>query len=118
MVYIREAIVEKALITECEKRGGKAYKLTVPGRRNVPDRLLLLPGGRAIFVECKAPGQKARPAQQRELERLVALGFEAAVFDGQHMEWIFDGNPGDAPEFHPDLPTPDSGFRNRRKVKE
>ncbi|MCS5737614.1 hypothetical protein, partial [Herbiconiux daphne] len=60
MGYIREALIEKPLVLETQRRGGIAYKLTVPGRVHVPDRLLLMPGGRAIFVECKAPGQVLR----------------------------------------------------------
>lgn len=103
MAYIREAIIEKALVDECEKRGGIAYKLTVPGRASVPDRLLLLPGGRAVFVECKAPGQAPRPAQQRELARLRARGFEAYTLDSKENAWIFDNverpNLHDVPEY-------------------
>ena len=113
MAYIREVIIEKALVTETERRGGLAYKLTVPGRRNVPDRLLLLPGGRVIFVECKAPGQAVRPGQRRELERLQALGFQATVLDSPDNAWIFDG-VNEAPEvWVPDYLV-DSGYRNRR----
>lgn len=103
MAYIREAIIEKALVKECERRGGIAYKLIVPGRASVPDRLLLMPGGRAVFVECKAPGQNARPGQQRELTRLKARGFEAYTLDSTDNAWIFNAterpNPHDVPEY-------------------
>ena len=100
MAYIREATIEKALVGNAEKRGGLAYKLTVPGRRNAPDRLLIMPGGRLIFVECKAPGQKPRPGQVREIARLRGLGCEAHVLDSVDSDWIFDGLPEDWPEQH------------------
>lgn len=116
MAYIREIIIEKALVEETERRGGLAYKLTVPGRRNVPDRLLLMPGGRVIFVECKAPGEKPRAGQLRELERLRALGFQAEVLDSKESAWIFDGLQEPPEVWIPEILV-DSGYRNRRLKK-
>lgn len=78
---MRESAVETALVEAVKDRGGIAYKFTSPNRPNVPDRLVLLPGGRARFVECKAPGERPTPAQLREHQRLAALGFEVAVLD-------------------------------------
>ena len=118
MAYIREVVVEKALVKETEKRGGIAYKLTVPGRRNVPDRLLLMPGGRAIFVECKAPGERERPAQRRELARLAALGFETHVLASPDCSRIFDPDTSDQLEMWiPDYVV-DSGYNRRRRKKD
>lgn len=119
MAYIREIIIEKALVAECEKRGGLAYKLNVPGRVAVPDRLLLLPGGRAVFVECKAPGQSPRPAQQRELARLKQLGFEVYTLDTKDNAYIFEGEPAPRLEvpYIPDAFRLDSGYRNRKLKK-
>lgn len=109
MAYIREATIERALVQKTETRGGIAYKLTVPGRRNPPDRLLIMPGNRLIFVECKAPGEKPRPGQVREHNRLRALGCEVYVLDSVENDWIFDGKPEDWPEKHDEslnLPKP------------
>ncbi|SFN76128.1 hypothetical protein SAMN05216516_11918 [Izhakiella capsodis] len=88
MAYIRESTIEKHLVAEVKKAGGIAYKFVSPGRRAVPDRLVLLPGGRAVFVECKPPGEKPRPEQLREHERLRALGFTVAVLDSKNIEGI------------------------------
>lgn len=41
---IRESGVEKELVARVQGAGGEAYKFTSPGRRGVPDRLVLLPG--------------------------------------------------------------------------
>lgn len=101
MAYVREAQIEKALVAATEDRGGIAYKLTVPGRINVPDRLLILPGGRLIFVECKAPGEKPRAGQRREHERLAALGCEVYVLDSTENAWIFDGGEPEATVIEP-----------------
>lgn len=88
MAYIRESTIEKHLVAEVKKAGGMAYKFVSPGRRSVPDRLVLLPGGRAVFVECKAPGEKPRPEQLREHERLRAQGFTVIVLDSKNLEGI------------------------------
>lgn len=61
MSKVREEVIERHLVNEVKKAGGIAYKFTSPGRRGVPDRIVLLPNGKIIFVECKAPGEKPRP---------------------------------------------------------
>ncbi|MBG6240455.1 MAG: VRR-NUC domain-containing protein [Candidatus Symbiopectobacterium sp. Clec_Harlan] len=88
MAYIRESTIEKHLVAEVKKAGGIAYKFVSPGRHAVPDRIVLLPGGRLVFVECKAPGKAPRADQQREHARLRALGFTVVVLDSKNMEGI------------------------------
>lgn len=60
--------------------GGETRKVEWSGRRGAPDLLVLLPGCH-FFVEAKAPGQKPRPEQEREHERLRKAGFEVYVID-------------------------------------
>lgn len=43
--------------------GGIALKLVSPGFDGMPDRLVLLPGGKIGFVEVKVPGKEPRPLQ-------------------------------------------------------
>ncbi|MCC8364952.1 VRR-NUC domain-containing protein [Xenorhabdus sp. PB61.4] len=83
---IREDVIEKHLVNEVKKAGGIAYKFVSPGRRGVPDRICVLPNGQVIFVECKAPGEKPRPDQLREHERLRALGQTVVVLDSKNVE--------------------------------
>ena len=76
---MRESVVERAVVRAVEDAGGLALKLVSPGWAGAPDRLVLLPGGRVMFVEAKRPGEEPRPLQayrHRELER---LGFEVRV---------------------------------------
>lgn len=82
---MRESAIERRLVTEAVKRGGLAPKFVSPGLDGVPDRLLLLPGGRLAFVEVKAPGKKPRPIQRRRMEQLTALGFQVFVLDGKEQ---------------------------------
>ena len=58
-----------------------AVKFVSPGLSGVPDRLILSPGGKAAFVEVKAPGERLRPLQQKRKEQIEALGFKVYVLD-------------------------------------
>lgn len=78
---MRESPVEQKLVKEARAEGCTAYKFTSPGRRNVPDRIVLAPGGLSCFVEVKQPGAVPTKAQSREHERLRALGFTVIVLD-------------------------------------
>lgn len=93
MAYERENTIEKHLIAEVKKAGGVAYKFVSPGRRSVPDRIVLLPGGRLVFVECKAPGKPPRADQLREHERLRALGFSVVVLDSKDLSQVLPLSP-------------------------
>jgi len=55
--------------------GCQVHKYTP--RKGEPDRICLLPGGIAVFVELKRPGEKPRPEQHRALGRLRDLGYTA-----------------------------------------
>jgi hypothetical protein len=82
---MRESYIEKRLVQEVKKRGGLAMKFVSPGLDGVPDRIVLLPGGRIAFVEVKAPGQKMRPLQLRRKEQLSDLGFKVYTLDNIEM---------------------------------
>ena len=78
---MRESAIEKHLVTQVKAKGGLALKFTSPGRRHVPDRLVMLPAGRMFFAELKAPGLSATAGQAREHDRLRDLGQDVYVFD-------------------------------------
>lgn len=77
----KEHDVEDYLCRWVELYGGLPYKFTSPGRRNVPDRLCVMPGGKVFFVECKAPGKELEPGQRREIRKLRDLGATVYVID-------------------------------------
>lgn len=78
---MRENTVERRLITLARRHGGDAFKWTSPGLAGMPDRIVMLPGGRLYLVELKRPGSRARPLQQARHARLAALGFPVYVVD-------------------------------------
>lgn len=64
-----------------QKLGGLALKFVSPGFAGVPDRIVLLPGARIIFVETKAPKKKPRKLQLRVADMIRALGFDVRCID-------------------------------------
>ena len=78
---MREKNIESKLATEVRMRGGLAPKFVSPGLDGVPDRLILLPSGKAAFAELKAPGKTLRPLQAVRKRQLEALGFRVFVID-------------------------------------
>ena len=79
---MREKIIEQHLVKAVKNSGGIAPKLVCPGFDGMPDRLVLLPGGKIGFVEVKAPGEKPRPIQASRHRLLRRLGFKVYVLDG------------------------------------
>ena len=78
---MREKSIENQLVQTVKRRNGIAPKFTSPGMDGMPDRLILLPGGRAAFAEIKAPGLCPRPLQMRRKRQLETLGFRVYVID-------------------------------------
>jgi hypothetical protein len=83
MREIYESQIEQKLKKTIEAAGGRCIKFTAPGLSGVPDRLCLFPGGKAVFVETKAPGGKLRPLQRKRHEELQELGFKVLVIDSE-----------------------------------
>ncbi len=76
-----EKHLEQILTKEVKKLGGLALKFVSPGVAGVPDRIVLLPNGKIVFVELKAPGKKMRPLQIKRKEQLESLGFLVYCID-------------------------------------
>ena len=78
---MREKEVEKAFVEAVASVGGKALKFTSQTMNGVPDRLVLLLGGKCAFVELKAPGKQMRPLQRKRRQQLENLGFPVFCVD-------------------------------------
>lgn len=78
---MKEQTIERHLARRVKEQGGLALKLPALFCAGLPDRLVLLPGGRAAFVELKAPGCRPRPLQVRMHATLRGLGFRVETID-------------------------------------
>ena len=79
---MKEKDIERILVTEVKKLGGRAYKWTSPGNDGVPDRIVILPGRPPIFVELKTELGKLTALQKVQISRLRDLGQDVRVLYG------------------------------------
>lgn len=91
---MRESKIEAYLVKRVKAMGGEVRKVSWIGRRGAPDRLVMLPEnftgpsflrtvhpGGSIWIELKATGEKAKPHQYREHERMRKMGQRVEVVD-------------------------------------
>lgn len=92
---MRENEVEKQFVEAVRASGGQALKFTSQSMNGVPDRLVLLLGGKCAFVEMKAPGKQMRILQRKRRLQLEALGFPVFCVDRgeQHLPWSGNRHP-------------------------
>ena len=64
-----------------ENKGGLALKWVSPMFTGVPDRIVLMPGGRVYFVELKSATGVLSPRQRLVHGMLRALGMDVRVID-------------------------------------
>lgn len=77
---VRESNIEHYLKIRVEEEGGMCLKLKWIGRRNAPDRIVLLPR-KHFLVELKRPYKKATAAQEREHARIRISGLDVFVIN-------------------------------------
>lgn len=72
---MKETSIERNLRQSMEKIGGFAFKMT--GTKGIPDRLVLFPGGKAVFVETKKPKTGVTSERQKFMAEVLRFaGFE------------------------------------------
>ena len=79
---MREREIEKKLRLGVIGLGGECYKWTSPSNAGVPDRVVIMPGGKVYFVEVKTETGKLAPVQEAQLRRLNKLGCRVRVLYG------------------------------------
>jgi hypothetical protein len=84
-----EASLEAFFYRRVRLLGGHCIKLA-PTERGVPDRLVLLPGGRKYLVELKREGGSLSAIQIAWHGRMKSLGHEVVVLEGkeQIIQWL------------------------------
>ena len=97
---MRESEVERQFVEAVKAAGGQALKFTSQSMNGVPDRLVLLLGGKCAFVELKAPGKQMRLLQRKRRQQLEALGFPVFCVDRPEqiqpaLDALICWNPGD-----------------------
>ena len=78
---MKEREVESHLVAVVKRLGGECRKVRWIGRQGAPDRLVMLPGGVAWWIELKRPGGRVEAHQAREHARMLAMGQRVLVLD-------------------------------------
>jgi len=71
---MRESKIEAYLRQRVKEAGGLCWKFTSPGLVGVPDRIVVMPGGRVYFVELKAADGVLSEVQHRRRDDLEKRG--------------------------------------------
>lgn len=82
---MRESQIEARLSREMKHAGGLCLKWVSPGCTGVMDRIVLLPGGRVIFVELKQPGGRLSERQKWMAGELARLGMDVRCLWGKEQ---------------------------------
>lgn len=80
---MQESIIEQYMVKRVKAMGGWAVKLISSNAAGLPDRLVLFPKGKLVFVEIKRTGGKPRALQAAAHRKLRALGFAVEVVSGK-----------------------------------
>lgn len=86
---MREKEVERILVNGIRRLGGTAYKFVSPGNDGVPDRLVVMPGGKVCFVELKQESGKLSGLQRIQIGKLQDKGQNVAVLYGEKEVRVF-----------------------------
>lgn len=73
---MKESEIEARLVRGVKALGGRAYKFVSPGNIGVPDRMVVLPGGRILFAELKTDTGRLSKMQIHQIAQLRLLGAE------------------------------------------
>lgn len=78
---MNEKTIEKKLREGVKSLGGIALKFYCLSFTGMPDRIVLMPGGKIGFAEIKSPGKKPTARQKKVHDFLRGLGFSVWVID-------------------------------------
>ena len=79
---LRESSIENYLVRGVKARGGLCYKFVSPGNPGVPDRIVLLPTGKTVYVELKTETGRLSRIQQWQRGEMEKRGADVRVLYG------------------------------------
>lgn len=79
---MRESQIEAKLVKMVREHGGLCYKFVSPNNPGVPDRIVITPEGRTIYVELKTEIGRLANIQKWQLEEMRRRGADVRVLKG------------------------------------
>ncbi len=77
-----EKEIERRMVCLVKKRGGLCYKFTSPSNPGVPDRIVITPDGKVIFVELKTEVGRLSNIQIWQRNEMQKRGADVRVIKG------------------------------------
>lgn len=84
-----ESQIERRLVQGVKERGGMCLKFTSPGTPGVPDRIVLTPDGRVIFIELKTEIGRLANIQRWVIGEMQKHGADVRVIKGAAAVKVF-----------------------------
>ena len=81
---VSEKSIERYLVEKAKEYGLPCLKYSNPNMVGYPDRLLVLPGAKVIWVELKSRGRKPDKRQLIRHAELSDMGHEVRVIDNKN----------------------------------
>lgn len=79
---MKESAIEAKLVRMVRDRGGLCYKFVSPGNPGVPDRIIITPDGRSVYVELKTEVGRLANIQRWQLDEMRKRGADVRVLKG------------------------------------
>lgn len=86
---MREKDIEKWLGERLKKLGCLYFKFVSPMNPGVPDRIVILPGGRTVYVELKTEVGRLSNVQKWQIGRMRAMGADVRQVRGMDEARVF-----------------------------
>lgn len=77
-----EKEIERRMVQTVKDRGGLCYKFVSPGNPGVPDRIIITPDGRVIFVELKTEIGRPAKIQKWQISEMQKRGADVRIARG------------------------------------
>ena len=79
---MRESSIETHLVRMVRDRGGLCFKFVSPGNPGVPDRIVITPAGRTVYVELKTEVGRLAAIQKWQQEEMRKRGADVRTLKG------------------------------------
>lgn len=79
---MRESSIESKLVRMVREHGGLCFKFVSPGNPGVPDRIVITPAGRTVYVELKTEVGRLAAIQKWQHEELRKRGADVRTLKG------------------------------------
>ena len=79
---MRESCIETRLVRMVRDRGGLCFKFVSPGNPGVPDRIVITPAGRTVYVELKTEVGRLATIQKWQHEEMRKRGADVRTLKG------------------------------------